>query len=308
VADASTEAEDRLAQLRKHSAKLAEATDLLQLSDKSFHRFIFDPSERPYHIVLLLTTANNPACTMLRKALGTVKQAAAGMPGAPTLFFAELSSEKGQQSFRDMGITHTPVLLYAPYQANGVKKSATQYPISSMEHLTNPEMVAQWIAQQSGLPVSIPQPLWKNPTIQHAAIALAGFAFLYKLPALIRNYDHHLIYFFGVMCVYGFTFSGVIYNAIHHMPWVGVDHETGEPNLFMGEMRGQYGAEGFVIVVLNVIPALLFILLTAWVPHLKRAWLRLPLFAVCFGGVAACWLLQVRLFYHHKAPYYPFKV
>jgi hypothetical protein len=47
--------------------------------------------------------------------------------------------------------------------------------------------------------VSIPQPLWKNPTIQHAAIALAGFAFLYKLPALIRNYDHHLIYFFGVM-------------------------------------------------------------------------------------------------------------
>jgi hypothetical protein len=115
------------------------------------------------------------------------------------------------------------------------------------------------------------------------------------------------------------------------MPWVGVDHETGEPNLFMGEMRGQYGAEGFVIVVLNVIPALLFILLTAWVPHLstcappllsrdranarlvcvvgaERAWLRLPLFAVCFGGVAACWLLQVRLFYHHKAPYYPFKV
>jgi hypothetical protein len=40
----------------------------------------------------------------------------------------------------------------------------------------------------------------------------------------------------------------------------------------------------------------------------ERAWLRLPLFALCFGGVAGCWLVQVRLFYSHKAPYYPFKV
>ena len=45
----------------------------------------------------------------------------------------------------------------------------------------------------------IPQPLWKNPNIQNAAAVLTGLAILYKLPAIIRNYDHHLIYFFGVM-------------------------------------------------------------------------------------------------------------
>ncbi len=45
----------------------------------------------------------------------------------------------------------------------------------------------------------IPQPLWKNPNVQNAAAVLTGLAILYKLPAVIRNYDHHLIYFFGVM-------------------------------------------------------------------------------------------------------------
>jgi hypothetical protein len=97
---------------------------------------------------------------MLREALGTVKQAAAGMPGEPTLFFAELSHEKGKLSFLrvricrvvsaavflrvvgelgvahqranwtwgfQMGITHAPVLLYVPHQADGEKASATQY-------------------------------------------------------------------------------------------------------------------------------------------------------------------------------------
>jgi hypothetical protein len=76
-------------------------------------------------------------------------------------------------------------------------------------------------------------------------------------------------------------------------------------------------------VVLNVILALLFIVLTVWVPHLstrapppllsrdrandrlecvvgaERAWLRLPLFAVCIGGMATCvwqvWLLFIKV-------------
>jgi len=72
-----------------------------------------------------------------------------------------------------------------------------------------------------------------------------------------------------VQCAYVFTFSGTIYNAIHGVPWYGHNHHTGEPELFMGEMRSQYGAEGIVIVVLNLVPALLFILLTAWVPHIS---------------------------------------
>ncbi|ELR22868.1 OST3 / OST6 family protein [Acanthamoeba castellanii str. Neff] len=269
--------------LRGHTAKLG-ASELLQFSDKSFRRFVFDPLEaaqrRPYRLVLLLTVPNSPACGMLRKALGAVKRAVQGVPGVPDLFFAELSSEKGKQSFKDIGISHAPVLLYVPHQADGEAKNPVQYRIESMEHLTDPEVVAEWIAQNSGLPVHIPQPLWKNPNVQTAAAVLTGLAILYKLPAVIRNYDHHLIYFFGVMCAYVFTFSGTIYNAIHGVPWYGHNHHTGEPEVFMGEMRSQYGAEGIVIVVLNLVPALLFILLTAW----------------------------VRLFYSHKAPYYPFKV
>lgn len=39
---------------------------------------------------------------MLRKALGAVKRAVQGVPGVPDLFFAELSSEKGKQSFKDV--------------------------------------------------------------------------------------------------------------------------------------------------------------------------------------------------------------
>jgi hypothetical protein len=51
--------------LRGHTAKLG-ASELLQFSDKSFRRFVFDPLEaaqrRPYRLVLLLTVPNSPAC------------------------------------------------------------------------------------------------------------------------------------------------------------------------------------------------------------------------------------------------------
>jgi hypothetical protein len=54
------------------------------------------------HTTHALHTARAREGRMLRKALGAVKRAVKGVAGVPDLFFAELSSEKGKQSFKDV--------------------------------------------------------------------------------------------------------------------------------------------------------------------------------------------------------------
>jgi hypothetical protein len=45
----------------------------------------------------------------------------------------------------------------------------------------------------------MPQPLWKNAYVQNILIVVALFFFLYKLPTLLRNWNHPLVFFFGFM-------------------------------------------------------------------------------------------------------------
>jgi hypothetical protein len=89
------------------------------------------------------------------------------------------------------------------------------------------------------------------------------------------------VYYVCTQCVYAFTFSGVIYNAIHKLPWSGTNHHTGEVELFMSEMRAQYAGEGAIIAALNILACFFVILLADLVPKIGASPLSSP--------VAHCW-------------------
>jgi oligosaccharyltransferase complex subunit gamma len=68
-----------------------------------------------------------------------------------------------------------------------------------------------------------------------------------------------LVWLIGSLFVYITCVSGVIYDIIHDVPFVGRHRETGEVMVFADGNREQYGAEGLVISLMIAFIGVLFI-------------------------------------------------
>ena len=89
-------------------------------------------------------------------------------------------------------------------------------------------------------------------------ISIAGlFVLIYiKLKFIWTNW---IVWFVGSLLIYITCVSGVVYDIIHDVPFVGRNKETGEVQIFAGGNREQYGAEGLVVSMMISLIAVLFV-------------------------------------------------
>lgn len=88
------------------------------------------------------------------------------------------------------------------------------------------------------------------------SVAAAGVYIYINLKFIWTNW---IVWFVGSLLVYITCVSGVIYDIIHDVPFVGRDRNTGEVMVFAEGNREQYGAEGLVISLMISFIGLLFV-------------------------------------------------
>lgn len=76
------------------------------------------------------------------------------------------------------------------------------------------------------------------------SVAAIGVFIYINLKFIWTNW---IVWFAGSLLIYITCVSGVIYDILHGVPFVGRDQKTGEALIFAAGNREQYGAEGVVI-------------------------------------------------------------
>lgn len=71
------------------------------------------------------------------------------------------------------------------------------------------------------------------------SVAAIGVLIYIKLKFIWTNW---IVWFVGSLLIYITCVSGVIYDIIHDVPFVGRDRNTGEVMIFADGNREQYGA------------------------------------------------------------------
>ena len=88
------------------------------------------------------------------------------------------------------------------------------------------------------------------------SVAAAGVFIYINLKFIWTNW---IVWFVGSLLIYITCVSGVIYDIIHDVPFVGRDPKTGEAMIFATGNREQYGAEGVVISLSIAFIGILFV-------------------------------------------------
>lgn len=103
-----------------------------------------------------------------------------------------------------------------------------------------------------------------KPTLKTMCVMFFGFIAVMGLGVIVYTklkflWTHWLVWFIGVLLIYITCVSGVVYDIIHDVPFVGRDRETGEAVIFTNGTREQYGAEGLIVSITISLIGLLFI-------------------------------------------------
>ena len=78
-----------------------------------------------------------------------------------------------------------------------------------------------------------------KPTLKTMLTMFFGFISVTLVGVIIYTklkwiWSHWLVWFFGVLAIYITCVSGVVYDIIHNVPFVGRDKDTGEAVIFTG--------------------------------------------------------------------------
>lgn len=91
-----------------------------------------------------------------------------------------------------------------------------------------------------------------KPTLKTMCIMFLGFIGLMGVGVVVYTklkflWTHWVVWLVAVLLIYVTCVSGVIYDILHDVPFVGQDRKTGEVLIFADGNREQYGAEGLVV-------------------------------------------------------------
>ena len=99
------------------------------------------------------------------------------------------------------------------------------------------------------------------------SIAAIGVLMYIKLKFIWTNW---IVWFVGSLLIYITCVSGVVYDIIHDVPFVGRDKNTGEVMIFSDGKREQYAAEGLLVSLMISFIGILFVSIIVMGQKLER--------------------------------------
>jgi len=292
--------------------RASSKTELIGFKDSHFKRYVETPI-RTYKLLILFHTDPGqqcPPCDKLKEQM--IKLAgwynnSLGTNEQPVLFFVEVTPSTCPQAFQRFQVMQLPFAVVIPEGSDesAGQVAASPFRIQSMDALQQPYQMAKWIEEAAGITITIPQPWYMQPMLHYTVIGIFVLLLLWKLPFLLRNYNHPMVCYLLSLVVVGIVLNGTVWNAIHDPPYWGISWVDSTAHYFMHDLHAQYKIEGFFAVAIHLGLAFLWILLV-YAPRIKRGWLAGPttlILLFCFGYL--CVVLW-RTFAHRKMGSYPF--
>lgn len=228
-------------------------------------------------------------------------------PRQEKIFFAYAESKHCPKLFERLKIQHVPAVIFLPEDLHGSGQvTIAQFQLQSIESVTEPDMFVQWLASVSGHRIELPKAWWLDERVWWGLGSLLILLVLWKLPLLYRTLFHPHFWLFVSLAVYMATMQGVVYNAIHKVPFYQENPFTNEITFYAGDMRTQLGAEGVIAAVTHLFCGILWVSLTVSVPKIRWRWIRLVVFLFLFSTLAYIINLIWRSYAAYKFPPYPF--
>jgi len=281
---------------------------VIHLDSKSFKRYL-DRSPRPYSVILLFTGSekNCPICKYMARTIYQIATYFGEQYGETdkqnSLFFIYVDSDTGLEAFKKYDVQHLPIIIHIPATPGAYNPNEDRFNIQSVEDIFDPNYLARWVQYRTGIQIEIP--LWFYETVLFRRILIAVLALLVirKLPFLIKNIRHPLLWFVVCMGIYFFAFSGIVFNVMNDAPfWINM-RALGIRFVAHG-LRNQFGIEGYFLAAYCLFLGSMWIVLTK-LPYLKNKTRRNVLFFVTAFLLAYAINWLAKFFAVYKMTDYP---
>jgi hypothetical protein len=206
-----------------------------------------------------------------------IKRSASGdAAGAPAVAaFARVEHGDGAALFGQLDLRQVPVLAYFPPTPGAALLAEPLAPGARYDGDATAEAMARWIGDRAGMSFDVRRSPWGGLVMLLVLLGGGGWvAFAYGQVLLrVAEFARSQRWLWLAVSV-GFFFvavSGFLYDIIRGVPWIGWDSNTRRPQYVYPGSGFQYGIEGAMVGVLNLLCAGAVVALVRFVPRAKVA-------------------------------------
>ncbi|XP_055357941.1 tumor suppressor candidate 3-like [Paramacrobiotus metropolitanus] len=248
---------DRITKLNE----LSNQRPIIRMNTDKYREFV-KTTPRNYSIILMLT-ALNPSrgcgvCQVAHEEYDVVASSyrlAGG--GSDKLFFTMVDFDEGHDVFTSLKANSAPIFMHIPPQ--GKPKDADTMNIQVVGY--NAETIAKWVAERTGITIRIVRKPNYGGVVAFSLLMLLVGGFLYIRRNSLEFLNNRSMYAWIVVALILFMTSGQMWNHIRGPPFMQRHPQSKQWMFIHGSSQGQYVAETYIVMSLNLAVAIGFILL-----------------------------------------------
>lgn len=248
---------DRITKLNE----LSNQKPIIKLNNEKYREFV-KATPRNYSIILMLT-AMNPTrgcgvCQVAHEEYDVVASSYRLAGGnSDKLFFTLVDYDEGHDVFNALKANSAPIFMHIP--AQGKPKDADTLNIQVVGY--NAETIAKWVAERTGVTIRVVRKPNYGGVVAFSLLLLLVGGFLYIRRNSLEFLNNRSMYAWIVVALILFMTSGQMWNHIRGPPFMQRHPQSKQWMYIHGSSQGQYVAETYIVMSLNLAVAIGFILL-----------------------------------------------
>lgn len=289
--------------------------DLASLTDENFDR-LARSGDRPYHLFVLFN-AKSPQfqcalCGPFEDEIDVVRDSFARQVAkdgnAPKIFFARAEYTHNQRVFKDYNTQSVPMLVHYSPTGPGGTHSKTKF-VQGSQYMgeLDAENAALFVRERTDYRVEVYRSPWGRiitALVFFGSIGAFAYYFTDSIGSLIQAVRGFTPLWFAVgLAMYYISVSGVLYDIIRGVPFVGYDARTRRAVVVAPSSGMQYGLEGCIAGALNLAGGAAVIVLAKFLPRFKQQSEKVTVCAVS-GAVFFIAFNLIRRMYIYKNQWY----
>ncbi|OQV20681.1 Magnesium transporter protein 1 [Hypsibius exemplaris] len=240
--------------------ELSNQRSIIKLNNEKYREFV-KTLPRNYSVILMLT-ALNPSrgcqvCQAAHEEYQVVADSWRLSGGSDKLFFTMVDYDEGHDVFNSLKANTAPVFMHVPPQ--GKLKEADTLNIQAVGY--NAEVIAKWIAERTGVNMRIVRKPNYGGVVAFSLLMLLVAGFLYLRRNSLEFLYNKNMYAWIVVALILFMTSGQMWNHIRGPPFMQRHPQSKQWMYIHGSSQGQYVAETYIVMSLNLAVAIGFVML-----------------------------------------------
>lgn len=251
------------ASLAERITKLTELSNqrsIIKLNNERYRELV-KAAPRNYSIILMLTALNSArgcqVCQAAHEEYQVVADSWRITGGNDKVFFTMVDYDEGHDVFNSLKANTAPVFMHIP--PAGKPKDADTLNIQAVGY--EAEVIAKWVQERTGNTIRVVRKPNYGGVIAFSLLMVLVAGFLYLRRNSLEFLYNRNIYAWVLVAIILFMTSGQMWNHIRGPPFMQRNPQSKQWMYIHGSSQGQYVAETYIVMSLNLAVAIGFILL-----------------------------------------------